>query len=226
MNRGVMAQHAGFTLLEVLLAVSLFALVAVGAITAMTKSVDSQEIIYDNEERLTQLQKGFFRIERDLMQAVPRTIVDPFGAYIPAFYAPEGGANGLGAYFEFTRSGWDDLSGRLPRSNMQRVAYRLKEDVLEKLVWLELDRTADSEPYIRELITGVQRMELRFWDGGESADWPKYWPKDPLAEKNIELPYVLELTIETTDLGEIKRLFRLSAEPELAKDDSNGRNSR
>jgi general secretion pathway protein J len=216
-------RQAGFTLLEVMLAVALFALVAVGAITAMNQAVDSQQILFENEERLTQLQKALFRIERDLLQAAPRPIVDPFGAHLPAFQAPDGGKDGYPVYMEFTRSGWDDLTGRMPRSNMQRVAYRLNEDKLEKLVWLQLDRAADAEPQAREILNGIKSIELRFWAGGEDKDWPEAWPIDPLAEYDTSLPYVVEMVLDTEDMGKIRRLFRLSIEPEQTASENNGR---
>jgi general secretion pathway protein J len=216
-------RQAGFTLLEVMLAVALFALVAVGAITAMNQAVDSQQILFENEERLTQLQKALFRIERDLLPEAPRPIVDPFGAHLPAFQAPDGGKDGYPGYMEFTRSGWDDQTGRMPRSNMQRVAYRLNEDKLEKLVWLQLDRAADAEPQAREILNGIKSIELRFWAGGEDKDWPEAWPIDPLAEYDTSLPYVVEMVLDTEDMGKIRRLFRLSIEPEQTASENNGR---
>ena len=118
------AYNSGFTLLEVLLAIGITAMIGLGSWQILNSAIRASESTQVRLAELNALQKTMLIISRDLRQVLPRSIRDGYGDYQPAlttkteFYA-----------LEFSRTGWrnpmDDA-----RSNIQRVAYELSENIL------------------------------------------------------------------------------------------------
>lgn len=201
MNR----QH-GFTLLEVLVAAAIFALVAVAAFALQNEAIIARDRLTERTDRLGQLQRGFDRMQRDLMQAVMRSGRDSFGDRQPAFRA-ENGAGDLGSYFEFTHDGWRNPTGR-PRSSLRHVMYRFHEGRIEKLTWTGLDQAAREQPQITTVISQVKTASLRFFSDKQwhERSWPLQLGR---SGQDVRLPQLLELSLELEDAGKVSRVFRI-----------------
>jgi len=108
---------------------------------------------------------------------------------------------------ELTRTGWRNPAGRT-RSNLQRVAYGLRDGNLLRVYWNVLDRAEDSEPLESVLLDGVDKLELRFLD--HKNQWQSAWPSSQLGASESGIPpKVVEVTLETKSEGRITRLFRV-----------------
>ncbi len=205
----------GFTLLEMLVAIAIFALVAIMAHTGLRSVLNNRLHVEQQADRLQQLQLAITLIGRDLVQAVPRPIRDEFGDRQPALQG--GGSFGEGR-LELTHAGWRNPAGQ-PRSELQRVAYRLGEEGLERWSWQVLDRAQDSEPYRALLLDGVDELSFRFMD--EQRQWHDHWPVEALEGDLARLPRAIEVILQLDGRGTIRRLWplvenppqRLSAEP-------------
>lgn len=203
----------GFTLLEVLVAMAIFAIIGLGAnemLRTITRTHDRARQITDAMGRLSM---AFVIVGRDLSEIVPRGIRDENGDPQPPLLA------GRGKYLmEFTRTGWNNPTG-LPRSDMQRIAYQLSDKgVLERKMWLVLDRAQDSKPITQTLLSDVKdvRINLLQADGTSVDTWPE-------SNKLDQLPAAIELTIDTGSLGELQRVFALVQNPAQAgESESNG----
>ena len=191
----------GFSLLEVLVAVVLFALASALAYGGLRAIVAAQEQEIAVKTRLGRLQFAMGLIERDVVSAARRGIRDNYGASHPAF---EGAAQRV----ELTRYGLANAL-LLPRAELERVAYLKRDDRLLRLRWPVLDRAPGTLPSEDELIDGIDRMDLVFLDaaGREHRQWP---PPRGVAET---LPRALRLTLEVRGLGEIRRVLELPQEP-------------
>ena len=90
---------------------------------------------------------------------------DEFGEREPAM------VGGPAARFalSFTRSGWHNPNAH-PRSNLQRVNYRMEDEALWRDSYPVLDRAGDTEPQSVKLLDGVEYMELAFLGSRASAD--------------------------------------------------------
>lgn len=197
---------AGFTLVEVMVAVFIFAIVAVIAMGGYNELVKQSEIASAGANRTRAIQSAMQRMNIDFTSLEPRPVREPLGdSVLPALRSDRRGQSLL----ELTHSGWSNPAG-VPRSTLQRVAYRLEDDKLLREYWLALDRTMTSEPESAVLLEGVKRMELRFMDGNRS--WHDQWP--PLGYSAPDAPRVrpiaVEITIELEDWGELKRLVEVS----------------
>lgn len=208
------AESQGFTLLELLLAMALTALVAVMAYTGFSVAADAGERHRQQVSRLGEVQRAMGWLLRDLQQLSDRPVVDSRGDSLPALLGGEQGDPLL----EFTHAGWSNPREQ-PRSSLQRVRYRLDgEGGLWREHWLVLDRFDEEEGLQRvKLIDGVRRVSLAFLDGraGSAAgtriggEWMDWWP---VAEGDPLLPLALRVGLELEGIGRVERLVLPASE--------------
>lgn len=205
---------AGFTLLELLIAIALFALLGLATYRMLEAVMRSDEVVRAQEVQLRQLGRAMWSLERDLVQAVPRPVRDGYGDEQGAFLGRmAGGEDGVG--MELTRSGWRNPTG-MRRSNLQRVRWRLTGDTLERLYWVVLDRDPGSEPRVQRVLSDVSELRLRYLDSENS--WHEEWPPfefgrgDP-DEQARRLPIAVEVSFDHQRYGTITRLLRLPDGP-------------
>ena len=204
------SRQSGFTLLELLVSVGIFALMAAMAYGGLNNLLKNRQITDERAVRLTQLQTSFLWLGRDIEQTINRKIRDEYGDNQLAMVGAEFGTYQL----ELTRGGWRNPVGRT-RSNLQRVAYSVRDNKLVRSYWNVLDRAQDSKPLETMLLDGVTRMELRFLSpaqnsGQDKQEWGDSWPGSALgAEPSEAPPLAVEVTLETEAEGRITRLFRV-----------------
>ncbi|HSC47386.1 MAG TPA: type II secretion system minor pseudopilin GspJ, partial [Gammaproteobacteria bacterium] len=124
----------GFTLLELLVAIAIFAVLAVMAYGGLNSVIRQREQNDTAMLRLKQLQQAMAIMTRDFAQMAPRPVRDQLGGVHCALSA---GPNNVPP-IEFTRGGWTNPLGVI-RSTQQRVAYALEDGTLVRYTWPELD---------------------------------------------------------------------------------------
>lgn len=196
-------KQSGFTLLELLVAIGIFALLAAMGYGGLNNVMTARKITTQHAERLSQLQMAFLWLGRDIEQTVDRPIRDEYAQVQPAMLGVETGRYQL----ELTRTGWRNPAGHA-RSNLQRVAYGLRDGNLLRVYWAVLDRAEDSQPLESVLLDGVEKLELRFLN--EAGQWQDSWPSRLLGQPtDVSPPRAVEVTLETKAEGRITRLFRV-----------------
>ena len=197
----VTRQH-GFTLLELLVALAIFALVSVMAYGGLATVLDQQFATEEIAEQLARLQKTYLVLQRDFEQVVPRPVRDEYGETMAPLLS--------GTQLQFTRGGWSNPAGH-PRSSLRRVGYRLEDQSLVRYAWLVLDRAQNSEPLEQPLLDGVTEMRTRFID--EGGEWQDSWPPGTVVASDVEadfsLPLAVELQLEHERFGPLTWLFQM-----------------
>ncbi len=196
----------GFTLIEVLVAMAVFALVAALAYGTLNQTLLSAEILSDRMDRLQALQRAVRMLTDDLQQLTPRPVRDELGDnYGPALNT----SFQTGFALELTRAGWSNPMV-LPRSTQQRAAYRIEENELVRYHWNVLDRTLSNEPIVVSLLDGVESLQFRFYRSDE--DFVEQWPAQTTAGAGSvrSRPRAVEFILTLEDEGEIMRLVEVA----------------
>ena len=193
----------GFTLLELLISLAIFALIAAMAYGGLNQVLKTRDVADRQAGQLADVQRAFNFLERDIEQTVGREIRDAYGDSQPALVG-----NITGDYLlELTHAGWRNPANN-PRSNLQRVAYTVRDEKLIRAVWYMLDRAQDSKPFESELMSGVKSFEMRYMNKGH--EWVGSWPDALIGTKpDRSPPLAVEVNIDTKAFGKITRLFRV-----------------
>lgn len=198
----------GFTLLEVLIAISVTALIGLGSWQLLNSAIRTYELGQENLQALSALQRAQLVLERDFSQIVPRAIRDEFGDYQAAVMEGEDFYT-----VELTRAGWRNPLQQ-KRSELQRVAYELNDGQLLRHHWKVLDRAQDSEPVTRRLLEDVERFEIAYLN--DSDAWLDAWPPletntDTKSQDKLlryaQLPKAVRIELEHPRYGVITRYF-------------------
>nr|WP_269474400.1 type II secretion system minor pseudopilin GspJ [Serratia ureilytica] len=193
----------GFTLVEMLLAIALFAMLSLTALTVFRGVLKNDEITQRKSTQLTQLQRALAIVERDLTQAQARVPTgDKRWPAAPEFAVLQtAGEEGGDFQLLLIRNGWPNPQARLPRATQERVAYRYRQGRLERLSYPNLSSPQAAARSVL-LLSEVTRFQLRFYRQGE---WLTAWRAGGL------LPQAVEIVIDTPALGEVRRIVTLPA---------------
>jgi general secretion pathway protein J len=176
----ILRRPSGFTLLELLISLAIFTVLATMAYAALNSVLGARKQVEAKSARLAELQTALMVLERDVEQAAPRGIRDEFGDNQPAL---QGGGVGT-MVLALTREGWRNPLG-LARSNLQRVAYQFNNKQLIRQSWSILDRASNTEPYNEVLLDEVTAVEVRFL--GQDGQWSAYWPPQVAGVQGIDI---------------------------------------
>ncbi|MGY0635042.1 type II secretion system minor pseudopilin GspJ [Luteimonas sp. A478] len=185
----------GFTLVEMLVALAVFALLAAGGVTVMAWASTSQGIAGARMARVGELQRARAMLHADLSQAAPRRTRNAAGGgSVQAF---TGSADPHGpVLLAFTRRGWQNPQGA-PRASLQYVEYRLHDGRLERRARPMLDGARLDPP--QTVIDGVRAARVHYRYQGQ---WLDGWPGGI-----DQVPEALRLELELEGLGRIGQAF-------------------
>ena len=198
----------GFTLLELLVALFITAVVFALGYGAINQAVSNRAGLEKNQDRLIAVQGAMRTMVQDFTQLTPRPVREPLGeGYGAAIVADARSA----ALVTFTRSGWANPAG-VQRAALQRVRYVLQDQQLRREYWTQLDALLEPKPRSRVLLDGVKSVTLRFMD--EGRNWREQWPPATLttAPTPRDLrwrPIAVEVTLELEDWGKLTRLIEV-----------------
>ncbi len=186
----------GFTLLELLIAIAVFAIMSVMTYSGLHILLDAKAQTASKSAQLEALQMTLYLLNEDLAQIAPRTVRDNYGMVESAFRSNAKD----GEVLSLTRS-VPQWSAYPTGSQLQRVSYRLEKGSLYRQVWTALDRTQQSQ-YQRRKLMDTSTVQLRFFD----QQWSDYW----LADSNsLRSPKAVEISLAAGDWGLVTRLFYL-----------------
>lgn len=187
--------RTGFTLVEVLVSLLIFGLIAAAGSAVLSTTIDNRFAVKAASDRTADLQRMRSLLRSDLGQAAARRSRGPTGRPEPQ---PMVGAQNPGdPALVLTRAGWSN-PGEQPRPSLQRVEYRLVEDRLERRISTHLDGARLGPPQI--LHRGVRELKVSFLRSGAEA--PAY-----TATLDRPLPDAVRVTMTLDDYGPVDQLF-------------------
>lgn len=221
-NRLLGNRRRGFTLVELLVALGVSALVATLAYAGLSTAISASQGLETEIRRLGEVQMALNIIEEDLQQVLPRAITNGYGTDEPAF---SGGVY-ANTVLEFTRGGGVNPLG-LSRSELQRVRYLLDGDALWRQSWPVLDRADENAaPDSVLLLENIEQFALGFLQlpqpaprgvqpdyyglTASAAFWENAWDSRRVAPDAISpLPVAVNLTFTVREFGEVRRVVEL-----------------
>jgi type II secretion system protein J len=203
-----LAQTGGFTLIEILLAVGIFAIVLFAMNTVFYSALKLERAISRSVDERTALNHAFAQLRRDLRGAVPPMT----NSYLlPRDFLVTGGsgrlaAEQLGTLEFYTTTG--RISDLEPWSELQRVRYELvaptdpgrRGQELVRIVSRNILATATEQETEQLLVRDVESLEFECFDG---ATWSSAW--DTTAA-DVGLPQAVRV-----------RVLLVSADPNVSR---------
>lgn len=214
-------KHRGFTLLEILIALFIFTIVALIMTRTLHSVLSTQAATEKAAEQLRQTQMALLLLSRDLEQAIDRPTLDQEGRTEAAF-------SGTRTTLSFVHGGLANLNGTSQTSSLQRSGYRLEKNQLVRDTWDQLDQAPHARPHSRPLLDGIQALTFRYLDNkktfhvfwateSDGADAPGLaQANNPIAAalalshaNEEKLPRAVQLDLTFTNGNHLQQLYLL-----------------
>lgn len=191
-----------FTLVELLVALAIFAVMSGFAYRGLNALLDSREALAKESRKWRDIALFVGRVERDLAAVLPRRATASTGTLLaPVSSAIDGsGMPGLA----LSRAG--STLAASASAGPQRVAYRLREGSVERFLWESVDAAPRDDPQPTPLLGGVANLSFRFLDPA-SSEWHAGWGLPGHAVDKV--PAAVEMTLVLAGGERIVRLFDL-----------------
>ncbi|MFT2092228.1 type II secretion system minor pseudopilin GspJ [Paraglaciecola sp. 2405UD69-4] len=194
----------GFTLIEILVAIAIFALIGVASTGVLNSVIDSDQLSTERFAKLEELQRAMLTIERDIMQMSQRSVrVNGEASSVVVSGGEDVLASEAGG-LAFVRSGWHNPQMILPRSTLQSVGYRLQDNELQRVYSNYVDNVIGYEPKVRVLLSDIEDFQVSFLTDDQKLEEPEDWEEIYSSET---LPLAVSVTITSKTFGEIRREF-------------------
>jgi general secretion pathway protein J len=169
-----MRRENGFSLVEVLAATAVFALVSalsVGLLMGALRTEEQGEAVLSD---LSDVHRIAALLREDVGQIMPRPVRTAEGLLDPRIFAAdiEGTepvrtrSTGPREILVLTRGGWANPGRLQPRSSLQRVAWVLEADRLYRHAWPYPDAARETEPRRQLLADEISEVELAVLQNG------------------------------------------------------------
>ncbi len=226
-------KQSGFTLIEVLIAVTITAIIGVGASQVLSSATFTQSALLTRSTEIKNLQRLDIFLRKDFSQITNRKARNTYSDLDPAI------TNQGDNLIEFSYSGVPIESYAIDKkqSNILRAGYSVRThdheycqdaelpenpsggNCMVRLHWPVLDAASNTTPIIQILIDDISEASFSFRgllidtedenNSVRSNDWQEDWPPF-LSNNNMIADLVqIKLVLVTPSYGEIERIFEV-----------------
>jgi general secretion pathway protein J len=190
------AREAGFTLIEMLIALSIFGMLAAAGVGLLSYSMKAQVITTQKLDDVAELRRLSALLTQDLAQVVPQTSRDVSRGADQVFAGGESYA-----LLTYTRAGAPSTTDTA-LSGPQRIAWSVIEGKLQRTQRAVNGAERAATPAV--IVTNVQTANVRFRD---KRVWQDRW----LPSSDRLFPSAVEMTVRKSDGVPVTLLFIVGA---------------
>ncbi|MDX2143247.1 MAG: type II secretion system minor pseudopilin GspJ [Rhodospirillaceae bacterium] len=190
----------GFTLVEVLVAMAIFSLLAIASSAIASGVLSARESLDASDRSLAVLQTGRALMKADFAQIVLRPTRDAFGTARPAFAG--GPISERQPLLAFVRGGWTNAGGLAERSSLQYVEYEVVDRQLIRRARVHVDPSPDTPSTTIVLAEDIDSVTISFLSKGQ---WRPQWRGDVGAGGAI--PDAVAIEFRLGQVGPMRQVF-------------------
>ncbi len=159
-------KNKGFTLLEIIVAISIFTILAAISYASINGVLNAKEIITEKRNKIINLQRVYGLLKNDVRYAVARSIRDELGDFQQGLQVEQNGQL-MNVTVLFPRA-----SSKL---SLKRIAWELRDNSLWRLQYDALDRVEGGQTNERQLLSNVAELNIYTHhfdslDGGDNSN--------------------------------------------------------
>ncbi len=159
----------GFTLVEMLVAMTVFSLLTAAASGLLSVGLRNADIFDKADAATRELQIARTIMRADFTQVARRPVRDAYGAARPAMFTG-GPAASEKPLLAFVRHGWDNPGGADGRASLQYVEYAIIDGALVRTSRPYLDPTPETPVTAGVLLSNVEEAGVTFLSRGQWSD--------------------------------------------------------
>ena len=189
-----MTKRSGFTLVELLVAIAIFAVLSALGWKVFDYLIKIKERNTQHEQRLGQLQEAYQQVLRDTVQIVPIT-ANVAGQVQPAVMLQNG-------QLTFSKTGvTDPLMQGIPPEERVEYIYKADEKKLYRYKYKNLNQTGNDQPETSVLLDSVDQFQIMLLNPNEMAQWPEVaFSENDVTQAKI-LPRGLKINLTVNEVS-------------------------
>lgn len=188
-------RESGFTLVELMVSLLIFSLLAAAGVGLLAFSVRAQAVGAQKLADIAQLNQLGSALSADLAQIRARPTRNEAGDSVPPFFGAAD--SGTTPMLRLVRAGWTNVDAA-PRPSEQKVEYRLDQGALTRIAYPMLDGAAPGPS--AAILNDVATIKLRYRYAGA---WSDQWN----GTRDRPLPDAVEMTVTRTAGTTFRELF-------------------
>ena len=194
----------GFTLIELMVAIMIFAIISVISYRAISSLVTTKQVVTAAQDKWGGIARAVNQMSTGWSRAMPLAARDENGILIPAVLGKNKLDGNFDAQLEFTTSGFigDTVYGSVPP---RRVGFRFLNGKLYMVTWPYMNRVPGSKPQVDLMMDHVNTFTVNFFY--PDKQWRDTWPMDTGNFTN--LPPGLKIYIKMDSGEEIIRQWAI-----------------
>jgi len=194
----------GFTLIEVMVAVAIFAILSSALFPFLKKTLEVNSRVDALQTKMTDLQRLFIYMDNDFRFVTAHKVRDALDGLssAPSFALDTND----GELIKFATMHADISTGE---SRPSLVAWQLTDDKLQRKTWRSISPYIDEEPTIYTMAKGVDDVVIEVTDETDSLTWTNSW------DNNDAVPRGMRVTVTYSNGHESRRVFELAQTVDL-----------
>lgn len=205
MNKHKFKFKLGFTLIELMVAITIFAIITVISYRTISSLITTKERLTNAQEKWGSVANAISLISDNLNKVIPLTIRGNSGEILPALLGLEKLNNKNDSQLEFTISGYikDQIIGTI---SPKRIGFRFVQGNLYIVNWPVLNRVPLTISSAELILSSIKEFKIEYY--GTDKRWYTNWPISDIQSKNV-LPRGIRLYMKLDSGEEITRVWAI-----------------